>query len=93
MKKKILAAMLGVSILNIGVPNFYTPTNAEIIIANEYSLEFDATKGVKKSARSAQCNRLSCRRENILRVCKCLNFARRHWLDFSRKQYFRMRQI
>ena len=49
MKKKILAAMLGVSILNLGVPNFYTPTSAEVAVANEYSLEFDATKGVEKT--------------------------------------------
>ena len=50
MTKKILAAMLGVGILTAGVPNFYTSTaSAEVVTINNYSLEFDATKGVEKT--------------------------------------------
>ena len=57
MKKKFLArmltAMLGIGLVTAGVPNFdgvsMSTASAEVLTVNNYSLEFDASKGVEKT--------------------------------------------
>lgn len=57
MKKKFLArmltAMLGIGIVTAGVPNIdgvsMSTASAEVLTVNNYSLDFDASKGVEKT--------------------------------------------